>query len=172
MSMHPGYKKSSSVTFKDQVMHPISSSDLNKRYATGHRKPPMKAMSRKAPLNSRYIDGTEFAKELEIDTPRYSPPPPLITPRETEPSLHATSDPLYSVQEATQSHQQIMGEITEEITRRGSNRYPRQQNGLDHQNNASASSARNGVSRNFRRDRGNVCPRHKPIVPHGNTLWE
>ena len=100
-------KKISSVTFKDQVLHPISSSHMNDRYSVGPSKAPPKALARNAQLNLRYVEETtEEHKEAQLSDVPDGYEFPLGSPVSPRPS---------SVQEAPQIHQDIMVEINEEI---------------------------------------------------------
>lgn len=137
-------KKPPSVTFRDQVMHPISSSLMNERYANRQSiKTQPLAMSVKASLNSRYIDsdqGSLTPRKPEdywnglsnLETPRYPPPAPLSPTLESEASDEPVSRPMFSpqssVQEAPITHQDIMSQINNEILGITTSRYAKQAN--------------------------------------------
>lgn len=91
---------------------------MNQRYSSKSRKAPLKAMSRKANLNSRYIGSAENSNNWSefIETPQYPPPSPQASSALS--NIYSQSPPVspsMSMQEAPKTHQDIMLEINNEI---------------------------------------------------------
>lgn len=113
-------KTLASVTFRDQMMHPISSSHMNDRYNNSIERPP-KAISRQANLNLRYVDPVRYAENFPNNLKRQDgneSPSPIQSDHSSPLSESSTHTLLAtSTTEAPITHQDIMGEINDEIQR-------------------------------------------------------